>query len=291
MTKFLSQKKKLIEDVFEKASNETPEKSFSGIAKQLERSLFDDFKITLSYKTFENYYVKLVENDEDYNIKAVTLDELSSYLGYNNFKEYCAEWKTVEYSVKESISKVVINIVNKPLLKMPEFLSKHSNMGMVGIVLCGSLVAGSKMYKADEKTPEKTVIRDSVFQSQIPTAQNSNIQTVVYVPQNLVSIPAVEENIPKISLKQCMSWDGKEYIPEDCTGTKNGLIAIDMKLVDNFKKITIPDTITERSFDKVWYSKHNNIVEFFTADGKNPENGKELKHLTKHMLETHISPK
>lgn len=291
MSKFLPQKKKLIEEVFEKASNETTEKSFSGILKSLELKLSEDFGIGLSYKTFETYYVQLVQNGQDYNVKPLILEKLSNYLGYNNFNEYCAEWKTVEYSVKESISKVVINIVNKPLLKMPEFLSKHSNMGIVGIVLCGSIVAGSKMYRADEKIPEKTIIQDSGFQSQVPIAQNSSTQTVVYVPQSLVSIPVSKENIPQTSLKQCMYWDGKEYVPEDCSGTKDGLIAIDMKLRDNFKKITETDTITEASLDKVWYSKHNNVVEFFTADGKNPKNGKELRHLTRHMLEAHINSK
>lgn len=60
MSKFLLQKRKLIEDVFEKASSETTESSFSGILKSLERTLLDDFKITLSYKTFETYYNSLI---------------------------------------------------------------------------------------------------------------------------------------------------------------------------------------------------------------------------------------
>ena len=42
MSKFLPQKRKLLEQVFEKASNDTPERSFYGIVSHLERSLNDD---------------------------------------------------------------------------------------------------------------------------------------------------------------------------------------------------------------------------------------------------------
>ncbi len=283
MSKFLPEKKKLIEDVFEKASNETTEKSFSGILKSLELKLSEDFGIGLSYKTFETYYVQLVQNEQDYNVKPLILEKLSNYLGYNNFNEYCAEWKTVEYSVTESISKVVINIINKPLLKMPEFLAKHSNLGIIGVVLCGSLMVGNKMYKADEPILEKNKIQDSVFQNQIPVVENSTAQTVVYVPQLIANLPNKNGKISEISLKQCMYWDGKEYIPEDCNDSKKGLIAIDMKLVDNFKKITRPDTI--KSIKNIWYSKYQNVVEFFTENGINPDNGRDLRPLTNHMLE------
>lgn len=291
MSKFLLQKKKLIEDVFEKASSETTEKSFSGITKSLERSLFDDFKITLSYKTFENYYVKLVENDEDYNIKPLTLDELSNYLYYNNFKEYCAEWKTVEHSITETISKVVINIINKPIMKMPEFLTKQGNLGILGIVLCGSLVVGNKMYKADETLPVKILNNDSVVQGQVPIVENLTSQTMVYIPQTLVSIPMEKTNISKISLKQCMYWNGEEYVPEDCYKNRNNLIAIDLKMVENFKKITRPDTITSEYFQTLWYSKYNNKVEFFTSFGVNPENRKALRPMSKRIYEKYIVSK
>lgn len=251
MSKFLIQKRKLIEDVFEKASSETTESSFSGILKSLERTLLDDFKITLSYKTFEAYYNSLIQRDEDYNIKPLILDELSIYLGYNNFKEYCAEWKTMEYSIKESISNVVINVINKPILKMPEFLTKQSNLGFLGILLCVSLLVGKHFLQPkNEFSSEGLGILDHS--------------------------------------KQCMYWNGKEYVPEYCNKTKTGLIAIDLKLVDNFKKVERLDTITRDNYESLWYSKYRNKVEFFTADGINPENGKALNKVSKGIFEKYI---
>lgn len=55
-----------------------------------------------------------------------------------------------------------------------------------------------------------------------------------------------------------------------------------------FQKITRPDTITEASLHKVWYSKSNNQVEFFTADGENPEDNQLLKQLSIHKYNQYI---
>lgn len=136
MSRFLLQKKKLLEEVLEKASSETTETSFSGILKSLERSLLDDFKINLSYKSFDTYYKAIVENENDYNIKPLILDDLSRYLGYENFKAYCLDWKTIEYAINQTVSKIVINIVNKPFINLTEFIGNHKSMsgGIFGIM-------------------------------------------------------------------------------------------------------------------------------------------------------------
>jgi hypothetical protein len=250
-------RKKLLQEVYEKASSEATETSFNGILLHLEQILKDEFE-PLSYKSFETYYKTIVENEEDYNIKRSILDNLSRYLGYDNFDSYRSEWKTIEHTIQQAISKLVITIINKPVIKMPEFLTKQSNLGIIGIILCGSLVVGSKMYKADDKVAE---------------TQN--------VGQGLGLLQTLS--------KQCMYWNGKEYIPEDCNQTKDNLVAIDPKKVANFKKITRPDTI--RSIKGIWYSKYQNEVEFFTADGKNPDNNTELHQLTDHMLNKYILSK
>lgn len=250
MSKFLPERKKLLQEVYEKASNEAIETSFNGILLHLEQILKDEFE-PLSYKSFETYYKAIVENGGDYNIKRSILDNLSRYLGYDNFDNYRSEWKTIEHTIQQAISKLVITIINKPVITIPEFLTKQSNLGIIGAILCGGLFVGNKMYKADEKKPE------------------------------------IETNRNRLGLlvatKQCMYWNGKEYVPEDCNQTKNNLIAIDPKKVANFKKITRPDTIT--SIKNIWYSKYQKEVEFFTDNGTNPDNGSDLRPLTPYILE------
>ncbi|MDP9958878.1 hypothetical protein [Chryseobacterium lathyri] len=152
MSRFLLQKKKLLEEVLEKASSETTEQSSTGILKSLERSLLDDFKISLSYKSLETYYKVIVENENDYNIKPVILDDLSRYLGYESFKAYCLDWKTIEYAINQTVSKIVINIVNKPFINLTEFISNNKSMsgGVLGIIALMGLLFSKGVFTPKE---------------------------------------------------------------------------------------------------------------------------------------------
>ncbi len=62
----------------------------------------------------------------------------------------------------------------------------------------------------------------------------------------------------------CMYWAGDHYQPVPCNQkVPNTLVvALDTLLIKNFRKITQPDTITNRAIGLVWYSKINNKVEF-----------------------------
>lgn len=87
---------------------------------------------------------------------------------------------------------------------------------------------------------------------------------------------------------QCMYWSGDHFEPVACDQKipNVSIRALDKQMVSNFRKITKPDTITFHSIGKIWYSKYNAKVEFFTADGENPEPpNNELRRATKHMIE------
>ncbi|MGV2453177.1 hypothetical protein [Chryseobacterium sp.] len=253
MSNFLPHKKRLLQEVYEKASSEATEKSFSGIILHLEQVLKDEYE-PLSYKSFENYYKAIVENSEDYNIKRSILDNLSRYLGYDNFKSYCLEWKTIEHTIQQAISKIVITIINKPLLVMPDFI-KQNGFGIAGILLIGSVLLGNySLPKGKDK--KEAGIRFGLF-----------------------SDPVVD--------RKCMYWDGTEYKITSCEDRNpyRKVIPIDTVKLKYFKKITRPDTLTmDNALRKSWYSKSDNVVEFFTTDGTNPNNGKELDITSKHML-------
>jgi len=60
----------------------------------------------------------------------------------------------------------------------------------------------------------------------------------------------------------------------------------------NRKKLKVCDTTTffKNSKPIVWYSKHNNVVEFFNMDGIHPENAEvELKKITNYMIGKHVA--
>ncbi|WP_449400150.1 hypothetical protein [Chryseobacterium wanjuense] len=87
--------------------------------------------------------------------------------------------------------------------------------------------------------------------------------------------------------KSYMYWDGEQYNPTDSTyiSPEFEVIAMDKRLLEHQRRITRKDTMTvENSLGRTWYSKYNGDVEFFTADGVDPENGKELKKSTELMI-------
>ncbi|WP_370896714.1 hypothetical protein [Chryseobacterium gossypii] len=256
MSKFLSQKRKLLEEVFQKASNEATEKTFTGILKSLERDLLDDFKITLSYKSFETYYKAIVENDGDYNIKPAILDDLSVYLGYDNFRSFCMDWKTIEYTISQTLSKIVINITNKPIFTMPEFI-KQNGLGILEVTFILLLVAGGVVFPKTTGEPGSTD-------------------------------PAMFTFFGKADIgKRYMYWNGEKYIATDNqnVGPEFKVVAMNAEQFKYFKKITRKDTMTiENSLGRTWYSKYNGDVDFFTADGIDPETGKELRKSSELIL-------
>lgn len=256
MSKFLPQKRRLLEEVFKKASDNTTERSFSGILKSLERDLLDDFRISLSYRTFETYYKAIVDNDGDYNIKPAILDDLSKYLEYDDFKSFCLDWKTIEYTVSQTLSKIVINITNKPIFNLPDVFKKNG-LGIMEMVFVLLMVTGGVVF-SNNKT-SKALGWMSGWGS-----------------------PATD--------KPYMYWDKDRYMATDSSSLHSRVEVVPMRdfAFINMKKITRADTLNaENSIGKVWYDKSNNHVEFFTSFGQHPENGKALKDVTEYILETY----
>jgi hypothetical protein len=91
----------------------------------------------------------------------------------------------------------------------------------------------------------------------------------------------------------CMYWADDHYEPIPCSQkVPNKLVrALDTGKVRSFKKITQPDTITNRAKGFVWYSKIDKKIEFFTADGDHPEVlGRSLKPITDYIIDKYIHP-
>lgn len=296
MSEFFLQKRELVSQVYEKARKSTTESSLSGILKNLEIVLLEDFGILLSYKTFETYYKNLVENNKDYKIKTAILNDLSRYLEYIDFIDF-TEKNIINSSkikinidgketVKEvkNFSDIIINITNSPIFNFPDFITKNSNFGLIGIFLISGLVFNKRDFFS-VKNEEKRI--QEIAPSVIIEKENQlkpELVKFVNVPSQISVVPEGGNLERK---KECMYWNGEHYVEVFCdelvyTGE---IIALneEKKLLS---KITRPDTLTEEnSLGKVWYDKSNNHVEFFTYYGKHPENGKTLKEVTSHILE------
>lgn len=89
--------------------------------------------------------------------------------------------------------------------------------------------------------------------------------------------------------KECMCWNGERYKEVDCKNNiqANEIIALNEDKLHNFQKIMRPDTLSKADVGKVWYSKIDNEVEFFTHSGYHPVHSKKpLKAATEHIINT-----
>lgn len=92
----------------------------------------------------------------------------------------------------------------------------------------------------------------------------------------------------QLKTKHCAYWDGEQYISIDCGESLSShvIIRVNDGAILNLKKITRPDTLTKKDKNKLWYSKINNEVEFFTYPGAHPiHKDKRLKPATEYIIQ------
>lgn len=90
--------------------------------------------------------------------------------------------------------------------------------------------------------------------------------------------------------EECMVWKVDHFERIACSGKGNEELLRTSRL-DNFKKITPTDTdaaFLKNGKVQVWYDKSNKNLEFFTAPGIHPVNGKTLKPVTPYIIEKYI---
>lgn len=250
MKQELLTEKKLLEDVYLKAKNMDGATSDSGVFKDVSTDLINTHKINLSYKTMLSYYESLVLEKKEYKpIKKPSLDALSKYLNYENYNQY-----------KEKNG----------------FFRKQSSDNDISVMIGNGVDA----------------IADSV---------NSIIIKIFHTPTFNFSEMFTKNNAMGAGFlglflavgsfvhfkgyfqkKDHMYWNGTEYRLTTAVdlNPKHEVLVLDSVKLKYFKKITRTDTLSIDDAYEVYYSKFQNKVDFFTVDGVNPENKKNLKPAT-----------
>lgn len=270
-------KRILVQKVFEKVKNETQRNSINSIAEYLSTHFEEKYVLSRDIATYSRYHRRLIKRNEDYDIDEFMLKCLSKYLGYKDFDDFSQNISiekekgdtTVKISINEDeeslsarLSNIFVTITNAPVFNLSEFFQNNkANMGIVGIILAGSLIGGN-IYNKDKT--------------------NSGITTATGF---------------LMKEKKCMYWNDSTYTATACED-KNPhhlIIPIDSTELNYFKKITRPDTLTpENALGKIWYSKRWNKVEFFNTtnrNGANPKNGATLRPVTEMIIEKYAHSK
>ncbi|MCJ8152947.1 hypothetical protein MKJ01_04110 [Chryseobacterium sp. SSA4.19] len=268
----MSKKKLLIHEVFEKIKKESTRDSKSGWADDLSDALEKEIKFTISGKTLSRYYDSFIaETKEETTIEPFILNKLSQYLDFKDYNEFSRTFKKKGEDACKTILKidvddnetplqfqkphVTVNITNtnEQNFKVPEFI-KQNGAGIMEMALLLFLVTGNVAFSNNKSSDPIGLI----------SHWNSS---------------AIE--------KAYMYWDGERYVATDSSyiSPEFDVVAMDKKAFQHQRKITRKDTITlSNSLGKVWCSKWNNEVDFFTMDGFNPDNGRELKLASDHMI-------
>ncbi len=267
----MSKKKLLINEVFRKAKEESQRDTKNGLASYLWLYFKEDLGFEINDRSFSRYYDTYVTGNGDINIQPDRLDMLSAYIGYKDFTDFSrtfvkreedANKTTVKISVDhdeesltEKLSKIIINITNEQHFRIPEFIKKNG-LGIMEMTLLLVFVTGGVVFPHTKSNSQGS--------------ENSFV----------FSLLGNQE-------KKYMYWNGERYIATDSSyiSPTYKVIAANENDLAHFRKITRKDTMTvENSLGKVWCSKWNNEVDFFTMDGINPDNGKELKLASEHMI-------
>ena len=250
----MSTKKNLFEKVFEKAKNECGSSSKNGMSVHLEKVISDDYNYPITSKSFSRHFDDFVkENNLKKEISPDLLNILAHYIGYESFGDFNQKNQLTKKEEKEIVSVEPIIDDNIPeeesIINLP---SKKNNFFEKIKLQRNKIIAGS------------------------------GIATIL--ASGGLFLNSINQN------SSCMIWKENHYEEIECEETSPQMNAVPYnETVFQLKKITKPDTLNfENALDKVWYTKKNGEVEFYTNYGLHPENGKTLKPVTKYILTKYV---
>lgn len=90
----------------------------------------------------------------------------------------------------------------------------------------------------------------------------------------------------------CMYWADTQYVIMPCNEERIDRLKLplDQERLNNFRRITREDTITERSVGRIYYIKNNGVLELYTTGGHHPiEVNRKLNKLTEYMFNKYLS--
>lgn len=169
-------------------------------------------------------------------------------------------------------------------------------------VTTSEVSAGTPVIKDDKPTvnpviPKNPIIKDRIAGSEGAErlkGKSTKKLAVAFMLSLVVGTGGMwwwmNENRP---LGGCMYWHEDHYEPIACSQKipNMRIIALDTIKLKNFRKLTRPDTITYLAIGKVWYSKIEGKLEYYTSEGEHPvAYHRQLRPITKYIIDKYILP-
>jgi hypothetical protein len=219
------------------------------------------------FKPLDNYLKNATEKTEDRNI------ELLGWL---------LDFEPRPYDDRYDYKKDVPPTTKKTLAKPPEDPTKKEAYGKaVNPVELTTTAIQPEPINAEQVGPKRpTLIKKLGFIAGSLIIASGLIAAVIFNNKDN---------------KGCMIWVGDHYerVSCDSSGGMGLVLGLDANSVRHLRRITRPDTLTEKDIGKVWYRKRGaDSLDFYTTGGRDPvDPNLDLKRLTVYIFEKYLRKK
>lgn len=275
--------KDLIKSVFD------PTDQYEDQVRSIEKFSLDRFRPLISFLKEE---VKIVRDDKLIRLLAWLLD----FPTYSEWREFSEE--ELKLIFEEAAKKPEDDTENEiPELYTSEPTSDFKESVVKPTTPPGTIIS-VEINDGDKGAGETINIRPSeepVYERRFSPRYITMSCIILLFACNISFI--VWENwsttvrMPKADEKH-MYWDGDHYEPVKEGEQKAGvsIIPLDLKTLQQQRKITLPDTLTKHSLGKVWYKGYGSNHEYFTFKGVYPaDTARTLRPLSNTILTKYTS--
>ena len=241
---------RLTKKIVEEVFNKAKTKSASHSRYALSKQVESESR--LSYRTLERAHNKFITEtrDKEYTPNADSIDECCRYLGYQDYADYVSKKSDPPIPPKEPTP----DSTKPPKKAQPVFKTELRFMGTAGLVLVC-------------------------------------VAIIVYINYNSKKSGHAKSGA-------CMTWNGNTYEKISCSKkpySKYGtaIEPYDEARLKNFKRIEVdmatPFFAEETNNPLIWYYKtQEGTIEYYTAPGIHPVNGKTLKAITEYIIQKYV---
>ena len=245
-----SEKKRLTELIFEKARNESKEVAKTALANYI------DENSSLKFKTSTRMYDRYILGNSQKSIPTMfNLNLAAKFIEYESFGDFCHQNFPEE---------------NKNTSKKEVLIPVRENEN-------NSAISSGQSNFVQGAPKKKNYLKSGIA--------GLGLATIV----GLGSYIGVTDG----KSNECMYWDETKYAEIKCDEEihpETAIIPYDEQIFNYFYKIEPTDTTTffRAGIPIVWYVKIDGKPEFYSADGKHPINGKELKKVTPYIINKYV---
>lgn len=202
-------KKRIFQEVFKKAKNQSGKTSKHGLSSYLEKVLMDDFKFSISKITFVRYYEKYIDEVEgnSNNPNTDLLDKLCEFLGFENYEDFVN--KNEVYNTNKTVVKPPEKVIKKSNeLDFLKFINQHK----ITLIVSSLIIIGFLVYQTINKQRWMSWEENFYVEVDFDTEKFNNGELKIFNQERIKDFKKVKPNCNTIFFQETGEanlWYGK----------------------------------------------------------------------------------